>query len=71
MNKAYRIFVETCRILLALTFIFSGFVKSVDPWGFAIKIGEYLTSFDMEWLYSWRFFLSIGRRSMRARKRRR
>jgi hypothetical protein len=59
MNKTYRIFVEACRIILALTFIFSGFVKSVDPWGFAIKIGEYLTSFDMEWLFGWRFFLSI------------
>ncbi len=59
MNRTYRIFVEVCRILLALTFIFSGFVKSVDPWGFAIKLGEYLTSFDMEWLYGWRFFLSI------------
>ncbi len=59
MNRAYRVFVETCRILLALTFIFSGFVKSVDPWGFAIKLGEYLTSFDMEWLFGGRFFLSI------------
>ncbi len=59
MNKTFRIFVEMCRIILALTFIFSGFVKSVDPWGFAIKLGEYLTSFEMEWLYGWRFFLSI------------
>lgn len=59
MNRTYRILVEACRILLALTFIFSGFVKSVDPWGFAIKLGEYFTSFDMEWLYGWRFFLSI------------
>lgn len=59
MNRTYRIFVEACRVILALTFIFSGFVKSVDPWGTAIKIGEYLTSFNMEWLYGWRFFLSI------------
>jgi triosephosphate isomerase len=58
-HKAYRVFVEVCRIVLAATFIFSGFVKSVDPWGFAIKIGEYLTAFDMEWLYGWRFVLSI------------
>jgi uncharacterized membrane protein YphA (DoxX/SURF4 family) len=48
-----------CRIILALTFIFSGFVKSVDPWGTAIKIGEYLSAFDMEWLYSWRMALAI------------
>ncbi len=51
--------VNVCRILLAVTFIFSGFVKAVDPWGTGIKIGEYLAAFDMEWLYGWRFGLSI------------
>ena len=48
-----------CRILLALTFIFSGFVKSVDPWGTAIKLGEYFAAFGIEWLYGARFFFSI------------
>lgn len=57
--KTTRIFFEACRIILATTFIFSGFVKAVDPWGTAIKIGEYLAAFDMEWLYGWRFILSI------------
>lgn len=51
--------IEASRIILALTFIFSGFVKSVDPWGTALKIGEYLTAFNMEWLFSWRFGLAI------------
>ena len=37
----------TCRILLALTFLFSGFVKTVDPWGTALKVREYLT------IYGW------------------
>ena len=45
--------------MLALTFVFSGFVKSVDPWGTAIKFGEYFTAFNMEWLYGWRFFFAI------------
>ena len=36
-----------CRILLALTFLFSGFVKTVDPWGTALKVREYLT------IYGW------------------
>jgi hypothetical protein len=36
-------------VILAVTFIFSGFTKVVDPWGTAIKINEYLAVYDMEW----------------------
>lgn len=36
------------QILLGATFIFSGFVKAVDPMGFAIKIQDYLTAFGMD-----------------------
>jgi len=39
----------TCRLVIAFTFIFSGFVKAVDPMGFTLKIEEYLISFGMEW----------------------
>ena len=48
-----------CRILFALTFIFSGFVKVVDPWGTAIKISEYLNAFGFESLKYARFGFSI------------
>lgn len=58
-DKVRRIAVEVCRVLLALTFVFSGFVKTVDPWGTGIKVGEYLAAFDMDWLYSWRFGIGI------------
>jgi len=51
--------VEVSRVLLALTFVFSGFVKVVDPWGTAIKIEEYLAVFGMEWLSGCSFFLAI------------
>ncbi len=34
--------VNICRIVLALTFIFSGFVKAVDPLGTQYKIQDYL-----------------------------
>lgn len=47
------------RILLAAVFIFSGFVKAVDPWGTAIKIGEYLSVFGMGWMDGAKFALSI------------
>ena len=39
--------VEISRIILGLTFVFSGFVKAVDPWGGAYKIMEYLSAFDL------------------------
>lgn len=33
-----------------MTFIFSGFTKVIDPWGTALKVGEYLSIYGMEWL---------------------
>lgn len=38
------------RILLGLVFVFSGFVKGIDPMGWAIKFTEYLENFHMVWL---------------------
>ncbi|MDR1878399.1 MAG: DoxX family membrane protein [Bacteroidales bacterium] len=38
------------RILIGLLFIFSGYVKMVDPYGFALKIEEYFVSFGMDFM---------------------
>lgn len=43
-----KVLAELCRLLIGVVFVFSGFVKTVDPVGGAIKIGEYLTAFGMD-----------------------
>jgi uncharacterized membrane protein YphA (DoxX/SURF4 family) len=52
--------VAIVRIVLALVFIASGLLKGVDPWGTAIKTGEYLTAFGMESLAGAATVLAIG-----------
>lgn len=43
--------VNACRFLLGITFIFSGFVKAVDPLGSYYKIQDYVTAFVIaEWI---------------------
>jgi hypothetical protein len=41
------IWVNICRFLLGGLFIFSGFVKAIDPLGFFYKIRDYLIAFGM------------------------
>ncbi|MBQ8674484.1 MAG: DoxX family protein [Bacteroides sp.] len=51
--------VNACRFLLAVVFIFSGFVKAVDPMGSFYKIQDYLTAFGLgEWCPSYVMLLA-------------
>ncbi|MGN0234727.1 MAG: BT_3928 family protein [Paludibacteraceae bacterium] len=44
-SKPLHILGSICRTLLGLTFIFSGFVKAIDPLGTTYKIEDYLKAF--------------------------
>jgi uncharacterized membrane protein YphA (DoxX/SURF4 family) len=46
-TKHKKIAVEVCRVVLGLVFVFSGFVKAVDPWGSAYKILDYYLAFNL------------------------
>lgn len=50
-NKLVKILSELSRIILGATFLFSGFVKAVDPLGFTYKIQDYLISFNLTELF--------------------
>ncbi len=51
--------VHIARILLGLTFIFSGFVKGIDPWGSAYKFIDYFAALHLEGLNHTAIFLSF------------
>ncbi len=54
-----KILQQTARIILGITFIFSGFVKGIDPWGSAYKFTDYFTAFGWEPLIKLAFPLGI------------
>ena len=58
-KKNFTIIAITSQILAGLTFIFSGFVKAVDPLGSTNKFIDYFHAFNMTWLEPTAFPLSI------------
>lgn len=59
-DKLKSIIVFIFQLILGATFIFSGFVKAVDPYGFAYKIQDYLTAFGFETFHSFALPVAIA-----------
>ncbi len=57
-----KILVQICRFIVAVTFLFSGFVKLVDPIGTAIKLKEYFSEdvLNLEFLIPYALPLGIA-----------
>ena len=49
-SRAWKWIVNICRFILGATFVFSGFVKAVDPLGTYYKIQDYLAAFGIQQL---------------------
>ena len=54
------IIANIARILFGAVFIFSGFVKAIDPIGFSYKITEYIEPLGIEWLSYFTLPAAIG-----------
>lgn len=62
MNKKIllKVSLELSRLLVGFTFLFSGFVKAIDPRGFAYKIEDYFSAFNLSMLDSLALPISVA-----------
>jgi len=58
-DKILKILVNIARLLLGLCFVFSGFVKALDPLGSTYKINDYLEAFGWVYFKDISFLLSV------------
>ena len=53
------VFLKIIRIILGLVFIFSSFVKGVDPLGTAYRVEDYLIAYGIDWLFPMAFSIAV------------
>ena len=49
-----------CRIVVGIVFIYSGFVKGIDPLGSDYKFTDYFNVFGMNWMNATTLFFSFA-----------
>lgn len=59
MNPIQKSLFLFSRVLVGVVFIYSGFVKGVDPLGSTYKFNDYFNAFNFEWATSFSFILSV------------
>ena len=60
-QRLLKMIVNLCRIIVAVTFIFSGFVKAIDPIGTQYKLQDYLGAIGMAGILpNWRLLAVAG-----------
>ncbi len=59
-KKERKLIIDICRIVLGAVFVFSGFMKCIDTWGTAQKVGDYLTAFGFHWLLGMKEVLAVA-----------
>jgi len=59
MNTIQKNLIIGSRIFVGIIFIYSGFVKGIDPLGSAYKFNDYFTAFNTSWASQFSLFLSI------------
>ena len=58
MENIKKILINIARLLLGTCFVFSGFVKAIDPLGFSYKIADYLEAFDLTFFAGLSFLMA-------------
>jgi uncharacterized membrane protein YphA (DoxX/SURF4 family) len=54
-----KMFLNVSRIFIGLVFIFSGFVKGIDPLGFTYRLEDYFQAFGIPWAIPFALYLTI------------
>ncbi|MBI9065708.1 MAG: DoxX family protein [Salinivirgaceae bacterium] len=59
MKSSFKYISLICRIIVGVVFIYSGFVKGVDPLGSTYKFNDYFNAFNANWATTFSFGLSF------------